>query len=732
MSPPAIPAVIAAASAYSAGFVVFGYTIVSAGIGAAFAAGLSSLALGAVSSSLGGGSKGGGAGGGTFNNIRNQGITRQLNQPIIERGQLYGEVRSSGGIALITSTNDNEYLHMVVLLASHEVAEIGEIFVDDVSITDDMLDGSGMVTSGRYDGLMRIKKHLGTVAQAADSDLVSEVADWTSSHKLTNIAYIYVRMKWDRDVFPNGIPNFSAWIKGKKVLDPRDSVTRWSPNTALICRDYLADIRFGLQVANADILDSSTNAAANTCEEFVTTTSIADSISSADPATDIITLTGLNGRLQYQTGDRVQLTGGGLPAGLSAATNYYVIVYQRKDVVRIKLATSLANALAGTAINITLTGSGTITKNAEPRYFGGASVKSNAERGKNLQELMTGMAGQAIYAGGSWSLLAGEYQTPTEYYGVGDLASSLNVITKVSRRDRFNTTTGVYISPINDGNPADYPVIKNATYISNDNGEILRKTLDLPVTQRPHTAQRLAKIDLERARQEIVFTATFKLNAFRLSVGDNFFFTSAKHGWTNKVFEVIEWAFTVEGGQLGVQITARENASDVYDWNNGEETSVDPAKNSDLPSPFNVSPPTGLSVTPIEIGTQQGDLTYEFKLAWTPPADAFVINGGHYDVQFRRSTDIDWNTSFRAEDDDSDIIIKQVQPAINYDVRIRAVNSLGVRSSWQQLLGFNMSSPSGATVTLDYGLISNEVVDTLDYGLITDAATTFVDYEGII
>ncbi len=719
--PAAIPVVIAAASGYG-GFLGFvGVT------GALLAAG-TSLALSALSSALAPKPP---SNQGSFANIRNSGITRQVNQPIQERETVYGEVRKSGAIAFIGSTNDNKYLHLVIALASHEVQEIGEIFINDVSVTDDMLDGSGMVNTGRYDGLIRIKKHLGTDSQTADSDLVSEVAEWTTNHRLRGIAYIYVRLEWDRDTFPGGIPNFSAWIKGKKIIDTRTATTLWTPNNMLICNDYLSDTKLGLVVATADIDTTSVDSGANTCEEFITTSSLADSIISADPATEIITLTGVNSRLQFQTGDRVQLTGVSLPTGLSAATNYYVIVYQRKDTPRIKLATSLANALAGTAINITATGTGTITKNAEPRYFGGGVVKSSSERGKNLQELLTGMAGQAVYSGGTWRLLAGEYQSPTQSFDVDDLVDGLKVSTKVSRRDRFNTVQGVYISPINDGNPADYPVVKNSTYITND-AEVLRTNLDLPITQRPHTAQRLAKIHLERARQEIIFSTVFKLTAFTLDVGDNFYFTSAKHGWSSKVFEVIDWGLTLSGEQVGVAITARENAAAVYDWNNGEETAVDPAPNSNLPSAFDVAPPTSLSVLPVEIPTAQGDLTYEFIISWTASTSAFVVNGGGYEIEFKKSSEADWRTSFNAKDTDTSISVKQVEPGVNYDVRMRAFNTAGVRSTYNQLIGFTVSSPSGATIAIDYGLISGAVVDSIDYGLIADAVALTNDYEEIV
>lgn len=75
-----------------------------------------------------------------------------------------------------------------------------------------------------------------------------------------------------------------------------------------------------------------------------------------DTGTDQITVTSND---SLKTGTAVVLTTtGSLPGGLSLATTYYVI-YVSSTVI--KLATSLANAIAGTAINITSQGSGTHT-----------------------------------------------------------------------------------------------------------------------------------------------------------------------------------------------------------------------------------------------------------------------------------------------------------------------------------------------------------------------------------
>lgn len=668
----------------------------------------------------------------SFASIKTRGATQQFRQPVTERRLVYGEVRTSGPIVFASVSESNKYLHMIVALASHEVEEIGEVFINDVSIPIDDLDGDGIVQSGRYANLVRIKKYLGTDSQTADSDLVSEVSEWTTDHRLRGIAYIYVRYEWDRDVFTTGIPNLSAWVKGKKCLDSRDSVTRWTPNISLQTNDYLVDSDFGLEANQSDVDLNELDGAANTCEEFVTTANLDVNFTSIDVTNNIITLDG--DRLTYQTGDRIQVQSGTI-GGLSAATNYYVIAYQRKDTPRIQVASSLDNAIAGTAISLTSGTTGTLRKNAEPRYFGGGVIKTSAERGENLKEIMSGMAGQTVYAGGKWRILAGEYQTPTISFNEGDLAGSVEVSTRISKKERFNRVQGIYISPLNDGNPSDYPLVSNSTYQAED-GEVLRRNLDLSFTQRPHTAQRIAKISLERMRQEIIFTARFKMTAFKVQVGDNFYMNFDRYGWSNKVFEVLTWSLDNQDGVPVIEMTCRENASSVYDWNSGEETQVDPAPNTNLPNPFDVDPPTSLVVTPIETATQQDDKVYEFVVAWTPPSDPFVTSGGYYEVQFKKTSDLDWRRSYRAEDIDTDIRVTQVEPQVNYDVRIRSVNYLRVRSQYVTLSGFTVDSPSGATIQKDYLFFQGSqgsVTETFDYGLFSDGTIgDTIDYGNFV
>jgi lipoprotein-releasing system permease protein len=37
------------------------------------------------------------------------------------------------------------------------------------------------------------------------------------------LVYLVVRFQWDRDIYPAGIPNISAWVRGKQIYDWRDT-----------------------------------------------------------------------------------------------------------------------------------------------------------------------------------------------------------------------------------------------------------------------------------------------------------------------------------------------------------------------------------------------------------------------------------------------------------------------------------------------------------------------------
>lgn len=117
-----------------------------------------------------------------------------------------------------------------------------------------------------------------------------------------------------------------------------------------------------------------TSVTTTTAQATTNTLSQSDTFT-ADAGTDVCTYTSTaNIPSNILTGTRVRLTTTTLPAGLATATDYYVI---RVSNSTFKLATSYANAVAGTQINITDAGTGTHTITwLLPRYTNGAGLNA--------------------------------------------------------------------------------------------------------------------------------------------------------------------------------------------------------------------------------------------------------------------------------------------------------------------------------------------------------------------
>ena len=201
-----------------------------------------------------------------------RGITQTTRNAAGSRQLVYGQMRVGGQVVFIShSGEDNKYLHLAIAFASHEIESYEEIWFNDKKVW--TLSGGFQSDWGTY---VTIDRKYGTATQTASTDLVNSNVLWTTNHKLSGIAYIAFRLEWDADKFPQGVPNISAVVKGKKVYDPRvgsqsatDSTTwTYSQNPALCVRDYLVS-SYGL-AEDYTLIDTTTlEAAADLCEESI-------------------------------------------------------------------------------------------------------------------------------------------------------------------------------------------------------------------------------------------------------------------------------------------------------------------------------------------------------------------------------------------------------------------------------------------------------------------------------
>lgn len=635
------------------------------------------------------------------------GRTQTIRNSIVSRRRIIGTAVVGPAMTYYAATDNNRYHHMMLTLADG-VVDFGTFWIGDEPYNMEDLDGDGFVTTGRFANLVRLKFHSGEDDQVADSDFVSEVGAVDdrvdSNFRARGIAYVYARVDWDRTAMPNGLPAWRFTVS-QKEYDPRSASTVVSDNAALAWRGYTVDTRNGLGAHGAaatDIAATEFTAAANLCDEIADTNDCDTAVSAVDVAGDSLELEG--DRCAYFTGDRVEIvTTGTSPAGLSTGTDYFAIVVNRAkggegaSPVRVKLATSLVNARAGTAVTITDAGTGdhTLRKTGEPRYRASGMVESRTEPQRAIDNILNSMNGAAVYPGGAWVLLPGAYRSPVLDLDESDLRGPLAVQTKRSRRIRCNTIKGKYASPFNDGEDAEYPTVTSSAAVTADGGEKVRTVYDQPATGSPTQAQRNAGQMLKRHRTgELQCEALFGLRALACQIGDTVRLSNTRRSWSNKTFVVRKWGLEpIDTGEnepqaMVVRLGLEATLSADYSWNPAtEETDVLPSVRSTGSGVFDVAVPT---LGTIASGTthlfvkSDGTVVSRIYVPWTTITDYFVLQRGAVEVRYRQTGggDSDWQVVRRDDPSISWLYLEPVEDGVSYDIQIRAINGLGPASDW--------------------------------------------------
>lgn len=185
--------------------------------------------------------------------------------PIAPRRLVYGEVEIGGTIVFRHVNGErNEYRHLIIVFADHPVDSVSNLKFDGELVP--IVDGNA---TGRFAGHVLTYFFNGTQTSIpVAQDFCPEV--WTSNHQLRGCAGMYIRLKYNPNLFPNSIPQITVRCRGKKVYDPRTALTAWSNNAALCLADFLCDTKLGMGFDFfSDINIPELIASANNCDELV-------------------------------------------------------------------------------------------------------------------------------------------------------------------------------------------------------------------------------------------------------------------------------------------------------------------------------------------------------------------------------------------------------------------------------------------------------------------------------
>ena len=102
-------------------------------------------------------------------------------------------------------------------------------------------------------------------------------------------------------------------------------------------------------------------------------------------------------------------------------------------------------------------------------------------------------------------------------------------------------------------------------------------------------AQRLAKIELMRRRQQGTGTFLYNMAIYEITALDIIEMTMPLLGWVNKLLEVAVHRFTLskvpgEATLLGTEIDVQETDPSVYEWSTSEELSAYGYQQAAVPS----------------------------------------------------------------------------------------------------------------------------------------------------
>lgn len=335
----------------------------------------------------------------------------------------------------------------------------------------------------------------------------------------------------------------------------------------------------------------------------------------------------------------------------------------------------------------------------ESRYSCDGSFPLSITRGQILGNLLTSCAGRLTDIGGQFSIYPGAWQgisaTLTGSDLLGMLVDRFQWRATTSILNLVNGVKGTYIAPFNNWSPSDFPRYAQDVYhgyswgsaplhdanLDADGGDRRWLDVQLPFTTSPSRAQRIAKIELLRRRNQGTGTFPLNMKGYPFVSMDVLAVDLPFFGWSGKTLEILlnrlKLSTPTDGSapSLFVEIDVQETDSSIYSWSIGEELSPQGYQQAIVPDVRTPSQPTDF------LGSSSNSNIY---LTWTPPADAFVLQGGHIEIEYQlvASPEGLWISLAKMDPTIAKAEIDNLLGGSSYNVQIRSVNAAGVPSDW--------------------------------------------------
>ena len=300
----------------------------------------------------------------------------------------------------------------------------------------------------------------------------------------------------------------------------------------------------------------------------------------------------------------------------------------------------------------------------------------------NVRDILRGCRGYLPYVQGKYRLVIETTGSASVSLGEDDIIGGY-ALASPTKNSKYNRVIATFINP--DRNfqadqvtfpPTDDSSLatadKHATMKAADGGFLLEGKFDFKTITSPYQAEEMSEIILRRSRESLGLNITAGFKAYELHIGDIVNITISSLGFSSKAFRVLSMVFNED---YTIALTLVEHQDSFYTFATKGQVASTPS--TTLPAPFTIQPPASVTLSDELIEYADGITITRLNILIGASTDQFVQN---YQVEAKKSTESNFKIISTGSQLNHEML--NVVDDISYDVRVKAINSLGVSSTY--------------------------------------------------
>tara|TARA_R100000664_G_C2758856_1_gene148092 strand:+ start:1703 stop:4597 length:2895 start_codon:yes stop_codon:yes gene_type:complete len=300
----------------------------------------------------------------------------------------------------------------------------------------------------------------------------------------------------------------------------------------------------------------------------------------------------------------------------------------------------------------------------------------------NVKEFVRGSRAYLNFSGGIYNILVETTGSASITLTEDNIIGGISVTSK-NKNSRYNRVIVSFTNPDKNyqSDTAQFPPVdetglssadQHSTMKTADGGLLLEGRFDFPMFTSPYQAQEMAEVILRRSRSSLDISLKTDATGLDLAIGDIVNVTHATPSFSAKAFRV--QAMTINADHT-ISLQCSEHQDSFYTF--GTQVEVASIPNTTLPNPFVVQAPASVTLSDQLIEYNDGTVIVALDISIGASPDNFI---DFYQVEYKLSSDS--NFIIYAQGSGLNHRVLNVIDQSTYDVRVKAVNTAGVSSTY--------------------------------------------------